>query len=182
MKIHSQWHGMLQLKEMPSEALQIEMREVLGDFIVSNAVSDNPDEKLINISGIGVYQSVRMEAMLKQLEPITTSGKINFSNSENDFYWQWKFENGHFTERVGKIVYSRKDAARFFPAVQQDDIPEFVGEIIDIFEDFLEEKGIKIQNDEKDDDDNNSAIIYGSDYGLLQDQLEETYRNWDLFV
>ena len=82
MKIHSQWHGMLQLKEMPSEALQIEMREVLGDFIVSSAVSDNPDEKLINISGIGIYQSVRMEAMLKQLEPITTSGKIDFSNSE----------------------------------------------------------------------------------------------------
>lgn len=48
---------------------------------------------------------------------------------------------------------------------------ETIGSFIDIFEDFLEEKGIDIPNDEKDDSDN-PAIIYGTDYGNLSDQIE----------
>ena len=49
---------------------------------------------------------------------------------------------------------------------------ETIGSFIDIFEDFLEEKGIDIPNDEKDDSDN-PAIIYGTDYGYLSERIEE---------
>ena len=38
--------------------------------------------------------------------------------------------------------------------------------IIDIVEDFLEEHNINIENDEKQDSDN-PAIIYGTDYDVL---------------
>lgn len=62
------------------------------------------------------------------------------------------------------------------PVVTRDDLPEFLGQIIDIFEDFLEEKGIDIPNDEREDD--NSAIIYGTDYGILQSELEQTLIVW----
>lgn len=48
---------------------------------------------------------------------------------------------------------------------------ETLGCIIDIFEDFLEEKGIDIPNDEKEQDDD-AAIIYGTDYDNLSDRLE----------
>ena len=54
---------------------------------------------------------------------------------------------------------------------------EFVGQIIDIFEDFLEAKGIDIHNDEKDQDPD-AAIIYGSDYGDLYQDIEELLVNW----
>lgn len=53
---------------------------------------------------------------------------------------------------------------------------ETIGSFIDIFEDFLEEKGIDIPNDEKDDSDN-PAIIYGTDYGYLSDRIEELLIN-----
>ena len=57
---------------------------------------------------------------------------------------------------------------------------EFIGQIIDIFEDFLEEKGIDILNDEKEDSEN-PAIIYGTDYDNLQDDLEAMMIAWDVF-
>lgn len=62
----------------------------------------------------------------------------------------------------------------------EDASPEFIGQIIDTFEDFLEEKGIDIPNDEKDDRDDpeSAAIIYGTDYGQLQTALEGLLLNW----
>jgi hypothetical protein len=69
-----------------------------------------------------------------------------------------------------------------FTEVNENLKAEFVGQIIDIFEDFLEEKGISIDNPEKEDDPDNAAIIYGSDYGALQDQLEAMLRNWGLIT
>lgn len=48
---------------------------------------------------------------------------------------------------------------------------ETLGLFIDIFEDFLEEKGIDIPNDEKDESES-PAIIYGTDYGELSDRIE----------
>ena len=53
---------------------------------------------------------------------------------------------------------------------------ETLGLFIDIFEDFLEEKGIDIPNDEKDEDDD-AAIIYGTDYGNLSDRIETLLIN-----
>ena len=45
--------------------------------------------------------------------------------------------------------------------------------IIDIFEDFLEEKGINIDNPEREGDEDNAAIIYGTDYGYLEVRIQE---------
>lgn len=63
--------------------------------------------------------------------------------------------------------------------VDKNDTPEFLGRIIDIFEDFLEEKGINIDNSEREEDDD-AAIIYGSDYGILQDRLTDLMKAWGI--
>ena len=66
------------------------------------------------------------------------------------------------------------------------DMPEVIGQIIDTFEDFLEEKGVKIPNEEKQEaisqgeDPESIAILYGSDYGNLEDQIREILENWNL--
>ncbi len=67
-----------------------------------------------------------------------------------------------------------------------NELPELVGQIIDIFEDFLAEKGIEIDNEEKQEavedgeDPESICIIYGTDYGELQSYIEETLVNWKL--
>lgn len=57
---------------------------------------------------------------------------------------------------------------------------EFLGQIIDIFEDFLEERGVMFPNEERDQDPDNAAIIYGTDYGYLSEALEALMIGWDL--
>lgn len=49
---------------------------------------------------------------------------------------------------------------------------DFVAEMIEIFEGFLEYKGIVLENDEKEGD-KDEANIYGSDYGYLQTEIED---------
>ena len=66
------------------------------------------------------------------------------------------------------------------PVVSDGDRPEFIGQIIDIFEDFLESKGIDIENPEKAEDPDSEAIIYGTDYCELESRLEKTLINWGI--
>ena len=70
--------------------------------------------------------------------------------------------------------------------VKNEDLPELVGELIEIFEDFLAEKGIEIENHEKQEaiaageDPESICILYGTDYGEIQSLVEETLINWKL--
>ena len=66
--------------------------------------------------------------------------------------------------------------------IDQNDKTEFIGNIIDIFEDFLDEKGVTLESPERDDemelDGDNAANIYGSDYDSISDSLEALLRGW----
>lgn len=61
------------------------------------------------------------------------------------------------------------------PAEPLDPHSERMGilcEFIEVFEDFLDEKGIVIPNDEKDQSPESASNIYGTDYGVLSDRIE----------
>lgn len=66
--------------------------------------------------------------------------------------------------------------------INQNDKAEFIGCIIDIFEDFLDEKGVTLEPPEKSDemelDGGTTANIYGSDYDSISDSLESLLRGW----
>lgn len=71
--------------------------------------------------------------------------------------------------------------------IKKQDELEFIGQLIDIFEDFLDEKDIIIPNEERDIDKNlgnlgneDLANIYGADYFTLEDKIKETLRNWNV--
>ena len=50
---------------------------------------------------------------------------------------------------------------------------ETIAKFIECFEDFLDYKGIVIPNDEKEQDPESASNIYGTDYGILSDRIEE---------
>lgn len=68
--------------------------------------------------------------------------------------------------------------------VSTEDLPELIGQLIDTFEDFLDEKGIVLPNKERDGNENlvpeESANIYGKDYDALSTSLEKILRNWSI--
>ena len=58
---------------------------------------------------------------------------------------------------------------------------ELMASIIETFEDFLEEKGIVIPNDEKEQSPDSACNIYGTDYGNLSEDLENVLMAYGLF-
>lgn len=66
--------------------------------------------------------------------------------------------------------------------INQNDKTEFIGCIIDIFEDFLDEKGATLEPPEESDemelDGGTTVNIYGSDYDSISDSLEALLRRW----
>ncbi|MBO5435451.1 hypothetical protein J6A31_06640 [bacterium] len=72
------------------------------------------------------------------------------------------------------------------PAIKTEDTAEFVSQIIETFESFLDDRNIVLENEEKDDaledvdDPSEIANIYGSDYGELQTGIEYILGRWNL--
>lgn len=62
--------------------------------------------------------------------------------------------------------------------ITQEEEAELVGQIVDVFEDFLESKGISIENEERDENEEIAAIIYGADYDFLADEIHSTISAW----
>lgn len=63
---------------------------------------------------------------------------------------------------------------------------EFICEIIEHFENFLDMKGIELDNPEKQEsvdageDEDSICNIYGTDYGWLQSDIEGSLKSWGL--
>ena len=66
--------------------------------------------------------------------------------------------------------------------INQNDKTEFIGCIIEIFEDFLDKKCATLEPPEESDemelDGGTTAPIYGSDYDSISDSLESLLRSW----
>lgn len=66
--------------------------------------------------------------------------------------------------------------------INQNDKTELIGGIIDIFEDFLDKKGVTLESLEESDemelDGGTNANIYGTDYDSISDSLESLLRSW----
>ena len=70
--------------------------------------------------------------------------------------------------------------------VTREDEPEFIGQFIDIFEDFLDEKGIVIPNQKRDFEEDlepeESANIYGEDYDFLEQEIKKVLIRWKIIA
>lgn len=68
--------------------------------------------------------------------------------------------------------------------ITKEDKKEFIGQVIDVFEDFLDEKGIVIPNEDRDMNPDLepevSTNIYGNDYDSIKEKLEKLFINWSI--
>lgn len=81
-------------------------------------------------------------------------------------------------------IFNVKDIRTCSGDEKDSQLAEFKGQLIDIFEDFLDERGIVIPNPERDEDKDldpeEAANIYGSDYDELADKLMDRLERWGL--
>ena len=126
------------------------------------------------VCGHDKYYEDSVYDFLQLIEPYTKAGEIEYQGEDNCF-WRFIFKGGKWDEENGSIYYETE-----LPQIKtNEDRLEFLGEIIDIFEDFLEEKCISWENDERNGDED-AAIFYGTEYGYIQDQLELLMRGWNV--
>ena len=72
--------------------------------------------------------------------------------------------------------------------IPESEVPEFVGQVIDIFNVFLAEYGVDRDDlgnhepaDPLDEDDHDySVVIYGSQYDEIAGSVKSMLENWDL--
>lgn len=132
--------------------------------------SNDTGKRVISATYDDKYREDCFEDLKRITAPIK-EGTFYFTGEDGE---NWKFvysdENG-WQDIGSRIVYADE------PFIRQYDSAEFVGQIIDIFEDFLEDKGIDIPNEDKDQSEN-PAIIYGMDYGKLQSEIESMMYHW----
>lgn len=78
---------------------------------------------------------------------------------------------------------SMADGTELSVSIPSRDQPEFLGQIIDIFEDFLDSKGSFGHKRVLDTELvlENVVNIHGADYDELTAKLRETFCNWGVF-
>ena len=90
-------------------------------------------------------------------------------------------------ENSGMLYSERKDNMKSVVEkyiIPNDKKSEFIGQIIDIFEEFLYDKNIYIENEERfeyaDGDEEGLAIIFGTDYDIIKTELEIMMASWNI--
>lgn len=120
------------------------------------------------------------EGMLNRIaEKLPVKSGVVECHGEDGEHWCFKYSGGHnggkFLYICGRVVYDDE------MPVELNDKMEFIGQIIDVFEDFLDEKKIAVPNEENAESES-PANIYGTDYGVLQSGIEEILRNWHIIA
>ncbi len=119
------------------------------------------------------------EDMLNRIaEKLPVKNGVVECHGEDGDHWKFQFKpripHGIFQEVRGYVVYEDE-----LPVAENDRM-ELIGRFIDVFEDFLDEKGIVIPNEDKEQSGDGAANIYGDDYAWLQVGIEDTLIAWHI--
>lgn len=117
------------------------------------------------------------EEIKKELENI--DGNIDQDSVDFEYYgvtYEWKIQECIVPEKTGN---ADNNIHLNIPADSQ---PEFFGQLIDCFDDFLQEQDVRLPRSVKEleegEEDNCNARIYGSDYDDLNSSIKQTIRSW----
>ena len=88
-----------------------------------------------------------------------------------------KSVNKNSLEYLTGCMETYDDISKMAIPVTPENETEFIGQIIDIFEDFLSERNIQLNTDKNE---NTYAVIYGSNYDELNDKLKTMMNQWNI--
>ena len=161
-------NGFLKFKTQPPEEI---FEEILKEFEYSapSARADGERKDEIYVWSYDRYHEDAVLDILDKISPFISRGEIDYAG-QDDEYWRFIFDGEKFVEENGSIVYeSERDSHAL--DLQGSRRLEFLGSIIEVFEDFLDDRCIVLDNDEKKESDS-ASNIYGTDYGDLESELE----------
>lgn len=162
MGYYASYEGHIRFKEKPSD----ETIRIICDFFGDHDY--DVDGLGVSIYGNDKYYEDYIEEGLSKIEPYVKDGEIEY-RGDDEALWRFIFKDGKWTEEYGKIYYESDTP----PKVEKKDIPEFLGQIVDIFEDVLEKHNISQNNED--------PIIYGEIYDTITNELNLMMKRWSIY-
>lgn len=130
---------------------------------------DQNGERKIQIWQREKYWEDEYFSLFEHTRGLVKSGIIDLVGEDGEM---WCFEkrpwDEDWVERDGRVVYDYGSNT------------ELIAQLIEVFEDFLDDRGIVLDNDEKAESGESAANVYGTDYGEIQTGLETVLRNWGI--
>lgn len=141
------WSGWIQFKENHNDDIREELNKAFGE--------DYYDQKgYAEYSNSGKYNSEDIEATLVKAMPFIDRAEIKYTG-EDGAIWRFVIRDGVLDEQDGSVCYI-------------PDQNEFIGQIIDIFQDELEKE-------------NKNLLINGSAYDTIADKLDCLMASYGVF-
>ena len=140
---------------------------------------DRNDEVEWTLCYDGNFHEDCVESYLNVIAEYVDHGDIEMQGEE-DTYWKYVFKDGHWHEVSGRIAYEDEFIKCSEINRSNENKLSFLHDIIDVFENFLEDKGIVIENPDKEQSGDSASNIYGCDYMDLESEIECVMKNWEV--
>ena len=111
-----------------------------------------------SIGGNDKYYEDAICEMLEAVTPFCEKGEIEY-RGEDGSLWRFIFKNNEWIEEAGFVKYTEEGVD---PANKQ----EFIGQIIDVFDDVLDPK---------------KPAFTDSKYDLIADKLDKLFEQWKVY-
>ena len=144
------WDGTIKFKQDITNEIIEECEYVF------NELHYEPAEKTLTLYGNGKYHSDEVIYFLDAIKNITESGEVKFCGDDGA-HWRFIFRENKWIEESGDVYYDSF-------VVDKD---EFIGQIIDIIQDCLDEK--------------RGETIEGEWYDEVAEKLKNIMKAWDVF-
>ena len=146
------WGGYIRFKEEPSNEIEKKIDKELNVYYKEN--------NTINVGNDGKYHDDEVFSLLNEIKDLVEDGMIEY-NGEDHANWRIYFKNGNWLEETGYVYYeSEIDTA-------QNDQQEFIGSIIDIIQDCI--------------DNPHGEVINGDWYDKVSGKLNDLMYEWKVF-
>jgi hypothetical protein len=125
-----------------------------GEWLFENFESDSDS---IDFGGNDKYHEDDVLEYLYRIKPYTIDGEIDYFG-EDDAMWRFKFIDGKWEYQDGSVVYEE--------LINEKLRPEFIGQIIDIFDD---------------ETDKENPVFTGEKYDRVTEKLNQLMKAWRVF-
>lgn len=154
MGYYANYNGAITLKEIPPQKIIDSFAEYFENF--------DYYENDICFGGYEKYYEDSVTELLESIKPYTSDGTVEYAGEDN-CHWRFAFVDGKWEEQDGEIVYGSNPINN---KVKENMRAEFIGEIIDIFDDAI---------------DPDKPIFTGEKYDQICVKLFGLMKGWRIF-
>lgn len=156
MGYYASYDGYIRFKNNPDKETMDCLYNTLDCYSCKN------DSLEVTFSGDEKYYENEIYEVLDKIKPFVEEGKLEY-HGEDEYYWRFIFKDNDWVEENGEVYYE----SQLPPLKKGEDQAEFVGQIIDIAEDCL--------------NDSEEVLIENERYDIFIEKLINMMKEWKVF-